>query len=723
LESIRIKFLFAFILTIFISIFVFLFIYGQFYKLEPIFNLKGVFDNKVKNSIEVNDTVIFRIDNKLTSIQFSNILDFMSDLSTDNIIVDLDKSIYKDNFFEQSIINKINKDNKINGVIFINTNKKIFNKRSNYDKSKLLFLKSNLSFEMSDSFSNDSLENFLSINPNKIGVVTKEKTSKSIKDIIFKFNEKYLLSMPFLMFLSDIKLEPSSLFFKFSSYMNDSLMIKSNTFGTIVINEVDNISTNFDYLYYKEVVGLADTLISLNQSLKKYYPSIDQKSYKEKKKIFEETKHENIIDDEEKKNDYEIIRKQIEVLEGYIRVTNQLLSGKNFALVKSYNEQYLKNSLHSYNEIKNGTQMISVSIYFLILVSVLIFLIINFVVLRNTKLSYFITPIMFIILICISLVTHSTNIFIPVVSLCLSFVYSIISAVILYLFDNNIWKKKLLHIYHGGVSQVDVPKIVDLLRRGHWNFETKRNIGVFMLSDTSVYSDKRLTIDSIGIISEDLKKNEILIKKYHGIISEYSVTKFFAYFGIPKISDSFQKDSIIAAKDIVKNSRTIFGEKIFISLHYKEEWFKIIKTGETESYSIFGNVSTILSSLNNYGKLFNTEIIITEALYKVLKELTPVRLLDRVKIQDISGSVRLMQLLTDKDIEKGNDFFDYFHAGLKLFEKRNWEEASAYFRQCLKIDENDKPSQIYLQRCKDFLSSPPSEDWDGCFELDKFTKA
>jgi adenylate cyclase len=60
---------------------------------------------------------------------------------------------------------------------------------------------------------------------------------------------------------------------------------------------------------------------------------------------------------------------------------------------------------------------------------------------------------------------------------------------------------------------------------------------------------------------------------------------------------------------------------------------------------------------------------------------------------------------------------EIFHEGLAHFEKRNWEQAAVSFEKALLINADDNPSKIYKERCAEFLKKPPSNNWDGVYNL------
>ena len=95
------------------------------------------------------------------------------------------------------------------------------------------------------------------------------------------------------------------------------------------------------------------------------------------------------------------------------------------------------------------------------------------------------------------------------------------------------------------------------------------------------------------------------------------------------------------------------------------------------------------------------------------------RQLDRIRVVGMNESVRVYELVAlaenaDPALKKK---LDLFHDALDLFEKRDWPVASAAFRQMLNTWPKDVPSNIYFNRCRDYLEKPPESEWDGVYNL------
>jgi tetratricopeptide (TPR) repeat protein len=60
---------------------------------------------------------------------------------------------------------------------------------------------------------------------------------------------------------------------------------------------------------------------------------------------------------------------------------------------------------------------------------------------------------------------------------------------------------------------------------------------------------------------------------------------------------------------------------------------------------------------------------------------------------------------------------ELFSEGRKYYKLMQFEEAKNLFRKALDLCADDGPSQVYLDRCINYIENPPSEDWDGVYVM------
>ena len=65
--------------------------------------------------------------------------------------------------------------------------------------------------------------------------------------------------------------------------------------------------------------------------------------------------------------------------------------------------------------------------------------------------------------------------------------------------------------------------------------------------------------------------------------------------------------------------------------------------------------------------------------------------------------------------EEKRQVLDCFRQGRNLYKQMQFAEAYKMFGEALKIDPEDKPSKVYMLRCKNYAKNPPPPDWDGVY--------
>ena len=101
-----------------------------------------------------------------------------------------------------------------------------------------------------------------------------------------------------------------------------------------------------------------------------------------------------------------------------------------------------------------------------------------------------------------------------------------------------------------------------------------------------------------------------------------------------------------------------------------------------------------------------------------MKDKFEVRKLDAVRVKGKKKPILIYELLSEEDklTKEQQKFVKHYDQGLELYFKKKWKEAIKSFEAALKV-KKDKASQMFIERCKEFIKNPPSKDWDGVWEM------
>ncbi|HYA43551.1 MAG TPA: adenylate/guanylate cyclase domain-containing protein, partial [Syntrophobacteraceae bacterium] len=137
------------------------------------------------------------------------------------------------------------------------------------------------------------------------------------------------------------------------------------------------------------------------------------------------------------------------------------------------------------------------------------------------------------------------------------------------------------------------------------------------------------------------------------------------------------------------------------------------------SYGALGDHVNLGSRLEGLNKMYGTEILIGENTARLVRETFVLREIDMVQVKGRKQPVRIYELLDKVGIKfpgEKEQLLLLYAAGLEAYRRQAWTEALEHFQECYRILPEDRPSKVMADRCRIYLKSPPTQDWDGVFE-------
>lgn len=214
-----------------------------------------------------------------------------------------------------------------------------------------------------------------------------------------------------------------------------------------------------------------------------------------------------------------------------------------------------------------------------------------------------------------------------------------------------------------------------------------------------------------------------VIKKHGGTIDKFMGDAIMALFGAPVSYEDNVARAVNAALEMkslipeISCENLIFPEgtdfNIGIGIHYGEVIAGSIGCKEKSDYTVIGDTVNLASRLEGLSKVYGVHIIISGAVKKELDKSYNLLHLDNVKVKGKSVGVEIYRV-DDEQLPK--KYVDCYTKAIQLYEAGAWNLAQGYFEKALVEIPNDKSATTMLNRCKEFIQSPP-ENWDGAYTL------
>lgn len=133
-------------------------------------------------------------------------------------------------------------------------------------------------------------------------------------------------------------------------------------------------------------------------------------------------------------------------------------------------------------------------------------------------------------------------------------------------------------------------------------------------------------------------------------------------------------------------------------------------------YTAIGDNVNLASRLEGMNKLYGTAIIVTESTQKLAKNDFLFRELDVVRVKGKGKPVSIFELMDFSDCDAAKkDLASSFSKALSLYKSRRFEDAKTMFDAILNKFPEDGPAKLYIERCTDYIKSPPPSEWDGVY--------
>jgi len=234
-------------------------------------------------------------------------------------------------------------------------------------------------------------------------------------------------------------------------------------------------------------------------------------------------------------------------------------------------------------------------------------------------------------------------------------------------------------------------------------------------------------VENLGAYFDGMSR---IIQRSGGTLDKYIGDAIMAFWGAPNPHDDHASQACTAALecraflDELAVEWTRQGKPPFltrIGVHTGEAIVGNMGYDERMNYTVIGDSVNLASRLEALNKYYGTDIIISADTYAAAGKDFVARKLDVVAVKGKEKGVLIYELIGRRatvDASKVR-FVESFNSGVDHYLAREWREAAVLFEETYRQSgAKDIPSRMMLDRCAEFLKTPPSADWTGAYVYD-----
>jgi adenylate cyclase len=260
----------------------------------------------------------------------------------------------------------------------------------------------------------------------------------------------------------------------------------------------------------------------------------------------------------------------------------------------------------------------------------------------------------------------------------------------------------------------------------------KRPMSVYFsdIAGFTSFSEKLPPERLVALLNDYLTHMTEIVLDNGGIVDKYIGDAVMAFWGAPLPDKDHAKKAIRCALAMRRRCDELrpvwqeqFGTEVRARAGVNSGSAVVGNMGSKHkyNYTVMGDMVNLASRLEGANKPYGTYLMISEFTYEEVKDMVDVRELDLLAVKGKEQPVRVYEVLEEKGKTPATLLrtVEHYTRGLVRYRERDFAGAITAFEAALAENPADKPSVMYIERCRHFLEAPPEEGWDGVWRLEE----
>jgi adenylate cyclase len=278
-------------------------------------------------------------------------------------------------------------------------------------------------------------------------------------------------------------------------------------------------------------------------------------------------------------------------------------------------------------------------------------------------------------------------------------------------------------------------EVVDrLLASGDDVLQGNALVATVLFSDIRRFSMLAETLTPRGtvtMLNEYFTEMVEVVFTHGGMLDKYLGDGLMAIFGAPVANSADADNALFVATDMIRalaryNARRVErGDgpiEIGIGLATGEVLAGSVGPVKRMEYTVIGDNVNLAARLESANKYYGTAVLLAGTTVAALTSPAALRRLDLIQVKGKSRPTWVYESLghhTTETFPKLAPTITAYEAGLDCYQRRDWKGGLGHFGEALDLAPHDRPSRIFLDRCRYYQANPPTEGWNGVWVMEQ----
>ena len=231
--------------------------------------------------------------------------------------------------------------------------------------------------------------------------------------------------------------------------------------------------------------------------------------------------------------------------------------------------------------------------------------------------------------------------------------------------------------------------------------------------------------NTVAMLNEYFTEMVDVIFTHGGILDKYMGDGLMAIFGAPVVGANDADNALLVATEMIGALRRYNATRrehgndpieIGVGLATGEVLAGSVGSIKRMEYTVIGDNVNLAARLESATKYYGTAVMLAGTTAEALKSRAILRRLDLIVVKGKSRPTWVYESLAHHTAETFPGIarvITAYEAGLDCYQRRDWQGAQGHFGEALDLAPADRPSRIFLDRCRYYETNPPDDEWNG----------